>query len=113
MVLTVPNFMRCSKIADHLITSGFSASSILATSLKVKVFHNVSTRAQKSHYRNPGHTLRMVVGGIQCVKRSYSLARTCRILAGERSAMISSAVNEINASQSGGGIAVESVTFSL
>jgi hypothetical protein len=58
-------------------------------------------------------TLSIVVGGMQCVKRSYNLARTCRILAGDRSAIISSATKEINASQSGGGIGVSSVTFSL
>lgn len=55
----------------------------------------------------------MVVGGIQWVNRSYSLALTWRIRAGDLSAMISSATTDINASQSGGGIGVLSETFSL
>lgn len=55
----------------------------------------------------------MVVGGIQWVSRSYSLALTWRILAGDLSAMISSATTDISASQSGGGIGVLSETFSL
>lgn len=58
-------------------------------------------------------TLRMVVAGIQCVSRSYNFARTCRILAGERSSMISFAMTSIRASQSGGGMGVFSVTCSL
>lgn len=59
------------------------------------------------------HTLIIVVGGIQWVKRSYNRARTCNSRAGDRSARISSAVNAIRASQSGGGIGVLSDTFSL
>lgn len=55
----------------------------------------------------------MVVGGMQCVSRSYSLARTCKILAGVCSSMISLAIWPISASQSAGGIGVVSVTFSL
>jgi hypothetical protein len=58
-------------------------------------------------------TLMIVVGGMQWVRRSYNRARTCSKRAGDRSASISSAINEIRASQSGGGIAVLSVTFSL
>lgn len=50
---------------------------------------------------------------MQCVKRSYSRARTCSNRAGDRSARISSAIKEIRASQSGGGTGVSSVTFSL
>ena len=59
------------------------------------------------------NTLRMVVGGMQCVSRSYSLLRTCMILAGVCSARISSAIWLINASKSGGGMGVESFTQSL
>lgn len=59
------------------------------------------------------HTFRMVVAGIQCVSKSYNLARTCRIRAGERSSMISFAMTSIKASQSGGGIGVFSLTVSL
>lgn len=59
------------------------------------------------------HTLIIVVGGMQCVSRSYNRARTCNSRAGDRSARISSAVNAIRASQSGGGIGVSSDTFSL
>lgn len=55
-------------------------------------------------------TLMIVVGGMQCVKRSYNLARTCMILCGERSSIISFAITSIRASQSGGGIGVLSVT---
>lgn len=55
----------------------------------------------------------MVVGGIQWVSRSYNLALTWRILAGDLSAIISSATTDISASQSGGGIGVLSETFSL
>lgn len=58
-------------------------------------------------------TLRIVVGGIQCVRRSYSRARHCSSLAGDRSARISWAIIWITTSQSGGGIGVLSVTFSL
>lgn len=76
------------------MTSGFRASSTLVTSLNVKV-------------------LIIVVGGMQWVSRSYSRARTCNSRAGDRSARISSAVKEIRASQSGGGIGVLSDTFSL
>lgn len=60
-----------------------------------------------------GLTLRIVVGGMQWVRRSYSRARTCNNRAGDRSAKISWAVRAIKASQSGGGIGVLSVTFSL
>lgn len=59
------------------------------------------------------HTFKIVVGGMQWLKRSYNFARTCRILAGVCSAMISSAICAIRASQSGGGMGVLSVTFSL
>ena len=58
-------------------------------------------------------TFNTVVAGIQCVSRSYSFARTSRIRAGERSSIISFAMTSIRASQSGGGIAVLSVTLSL
>lgn len=47
------------------------------------------------------------------MRRSYSFALTWRILCGVCSAMISSATCPIKASQSGGGIGVVSVTFSL
>lgn len=76
------------------MTSAFKTSSIIGMSLNVKVF-------------------RIVVGGIQCVRRSYNFARTCRILAGECSSSISLATWLIKASQSGGGMGVLSVTFSL
>lgn len=59
------------------------------------------------------HTFKMVVAGMQCVSRSYSFARTCRMRAGERSSTISLAITSIKASQSGGGIAVFSETLSL
>lgn len=58
-------------------------------------------------------TFKMVVAGMQCVSKSYSFARTCRIRAGDRSAMISFAMTSIRASQSGGGIGVLSFTLSL
>lgn len=57
--------------------------------------------------------MRIVVAGMQCVRRSYSLLRTCRIRAGVCSANISSAIWEMSASKSGGGIAVSSLTTSL
>lgn len=58
-------------------------------------------------------TLRMIVGGMQCTSKSYSLPRTCSILAGVCSAMMSLATCSMSASQSGGGIIVFSDTFSL
>ncbi len=58
-------------------------------------------------------TFKMSVAGIQCVSKSYSLARTCSIRAGVCSAMISSATCSIRASQSVGGMGVESLTTSL
>lgn len=50
---------------------------------------------------------------MQCVRRSYSFDRTSKMRAGECSSMISLAICAINASQSGGGMGVSSVTFSL
>ena len=38
MLLTLPIRMRCSKKADHLMTSPFKASSILGISANVSVF---------------------------------------------------------------------------
>ena len=58
-------------------------------------------------------TLRMVVAGMQWLSKSYNFALTCNILAGVCSSMISFAICAIRASQSGGGIGVFSVTFSL
>lgn len=40
--LTLPIRMRCSKKADHLMTSPFKASSILGISANVSVFQTVS-----------------------------------------------------------------------
>lgn len=60
-----------------------------------------------------GRTFRIVVAGIQCVSKSYSLARTCKILAGERSSIMSLAMTSIRASQSGGGMGVFSEIWSL
>lgn len=51
-------------------------------------------------------TFRIVVAGMQCVSRSYSFARTCKILAGDRSSIISFAMTSMSASQSGGGMGV-------
>lgn len=59
------------------------------------------------------HTFKTVVGGMQCVSKSYNFALTCKILAGECSATISLAICSIKASQSGGGIGVLSLTSSL
>lgn len=58
-------------------------------------------------------TFRIVVAGMQCVSKSYSLARTCKILAGERSSIMSLAMTSIRASQSGGGMGVFSEIWSL
>lgn len=71
------------------------------------------SRTDHAVTRDEGGTLRIVVGGMQWVSRSYSRARTCNSRAGERSAKISSAVREMSASQSGGGTGVLSVTRSL
>lgn len=70
------------------------------------VSSSVGTSPQK-------HTFKIVVAGIQCVSKSYNFALTARILAGDRSAMMSLAITSINASQSGGGIGVFSFTTSL
>ena len=71
------------------------------------------SKASITSMQKDSNTFRIVVAGIQCVSKSYSFALTCRIRAGERSSIISLAMTSINASQSGGGIGVFSVIWSL
>ena len=51
--LTLPSRIRCSKKADHLITSALRASSIFGISLNVKVFFNLADRPYIKEHTNP------------------------------------------------------------
>jgi hypothetical protein len=76
------------------MTSGFNASSVFGISFHVRVFM-------------------IVVESMQCDRRSYSDARTCKSRCGLRSWTICWAICSMRASQSGGGMCVVSVIFSL
>lgn len=93
---------------------GFQAVVDLWHELEGESLGQVSHRPDNASLRfNHQCTFSTVVAGMQCVSRSYSLARTCKILAGERSSTISFAMTSMSASQSGGGIGVFSLTLSL